>query len=340
MTNIALHRLRWMDLANWIVFSLFILAGIGTFFVASRLSIFGDAVKEKSQASSAFMGAIIGVAISLPELTSSVTAIIIDSPDLAVGNLIGSNLFNIMGLAIFDIVYRRYQIMTHATPESKMYGWLVIFMTLVVVAGLSLTLPTAVFHISYTSIIIVMIYFIGSKYINDRTDYQGRKVKKENEKYSEYTYKQVLVRFIAAALAIMLIGSVLTVTAERISVITGIGASFIGSFLVAISTSLPDAVSVGTALKLRNFNLGISSLLGSNAFNLMILAITDAFYFRGNLLQESGVANIITGGVSILFILFVIYSITRNHKRAGYLIPSMLIIGCYFVTTYFVFQIK
>ncbi|MCA0972564.1 sodium:calcium antiporter [Halobacillus litoralis] len=322
------------------VFVLFFLAGAATFFVASRLSIYGDAVKEKTKASSAFMGAIIGVAISLPELTSSITAIVIDSPDLAVGNLIGSNLFNIMGLAVFDIVYRRYQIMTHATEESKLYGWLVIFMTLVVVAGLMFALPTAVFHISYTSIAIVMLYFIGSKYINDRTEYKGRKVKKDSTKYGEYTYKQVIVRFVGAAISIMIIGSVLTITAEEISVITGIGASFIGSFLVAISTSLPDAVSVGTALKLRNFNLGISSLLGSNAFNLMILAITDAFYFRGNLLQESSVANVITGAVSIVFVFFVIISITRRSNRSSYLLPSILILVSYFVTTYFVFQIK
>ncbi|KHE72402.1 sodium:calcium antiporter [Halobacillus sp. BBL2006] len=328
-------------MSNWIVFTLFFLSGISTFFIASSLSIFGDAVKEKSRVSSAFMGAIIGVAISLPELTSSVTAIIIDSPDLAVGNLVGSNLFNIMGLAIFDIVYRRYQIMTHATVESKLYGWLVIFMTLIVIAGLSLTLPAPIFHVSYTSIAIILIYFIGSKLINDRTEYKGRKVKRQNKKYDDYTYKQVLVRFIGSALAIMVIGSILTLTAERISAITGIGASFIGSFLVAISTSLPDAVSVGTALKLRNFNLGISSLLGSNAFNLMILAITDIMYFRGNLLENASPANIITGVTSIVFILLVIVSITRKKARSwNYLWPSIIIIVSYFATTYLVFQIK
>ncbi|QAS52514.1 sodium:calcium antiporter [Halobacillus litoralis] len=328
-------------MSDWVVFALFFISGISTFFIASRLSIFGDAVKEKSRVSSTFMGAVIGIAISLPELTSSVTAIIIDSPDLAVGNLIGSNLFNIMGLAIFDIVYRRYQILTHATVESKLYGWLVILMTLIVIAGLSLTLPTHIFHISYTSIAVILLYFIGSKFINDRTEYKGRKVKNKSGRYNEYTYKQVLIRFILAAVAIMLIGSVLTVTAERISVITGIGASFIGAFLVAISTSLPDAVSVGTALKLRNFNLGISSLLGSNAFNLMILALTDLIYFRGNLLEESSPANIITGVASIIFILLIIYSITRKKVSAwNYLLPSVVIIVSYFVTTYLVFQIK
>lgn len=328
-------------MSSWLVFTLFILSGISTVFVASRLTIFGDAVKEKTKASSAFIGAMIGIAISLPELTSSVTAIIIDNPDIAVGNLVGSNLFNIMGLAIFDIVYRRYQIFTYATVESKLYGWLVILMTLIVITGLSFSLPAHIFHISYTSIAIVVVYFLGSKWINERTEYQGRKVKRENKKYEEYSYKQVLSRFIGYAIAIMIIGSVMTVTADRISTITGIGASFIGSFLVAISTSLPDAVSVGTALKLRNFNLGISSLLGSNAFNLMILALTDLIYFRGNLLENASPANLVTGSASIVFILLIIVSITR--KKTGskvYLWPSLLIVASYFVTTYLVFQMK
>ncbi|MFC7321156.1 sodium:calcium antiporter [Halobacillus campisalis] len=329
-------------MSNVLVFGLFILAAVATFFVASRLTMFGDAVKEKTKASSSFMGILIGVAISLPELTSSVTAIAIDAPDLAVGNLIGSNLFNIMGLAIFDLVYRRHQVMTHATVESKLYGWLVILLTLIVLLGLSLSLPTHIFHISYSTIAVVLLYFIGSKWINDRTEYKGRKIKREIKRYKEYTYKQVVTYFAAAAVGIMIIGSVLTITAERIATITGLGTSFVGAFLVAISTSLPDAVSVGTALKLRQFNLGVSSLLGSNAFNLMVLAITDIIYLRGGLLSESGPSNLITGGVSIVFIMLIIFSISRKRGKPtwSYSLPSILIIVGYFVTTFFVFQMR
>ncbi|MFC7063615.1 sodium:calcium antiporter [Halobacillus seohaensis] len=329
-------------MSDVIVFVLFIVAAVSTFFVASRLTMFGDAVKEKTKASSSFMGVIIGIAISLPELTSSVTAVAIDAPDLAVGNLIGSNLFNIMGLAIFDLVYRRYQIMTYASIESKLYGWLVILLTLIVLFGLTFTFPTHIFHISYSTIVIVLLYVIGSKWINDRTEYKGRKIKRENKRYKDYSYQQVMTYFILSAFGIMIIGSVLTITAERIATITGLGASFVGAFLVAISTSLPDAVSVGTALKLRRFNLGISSLLGSNAFNIMVLAITDFIYLRGGLFGKSSPSNLIIGSVSIVFILLIIFNITRKRERPSwsYAIPSVLIILGYFVTTYFVFQMR
>ncbi|WP_181350266.1 sodium:calcium antiporter [Thalassobacillus sp. CUG 92003] len=325
-----------------LMLGLFIVVGGGAGFAASRLAIYAEGVKEKTRTSYAFIGFLIGVAISLPELTSSVTAIAIDSPDIAVGNLVGSNLFNIMGLAIFDVVYRKHQIMSYATQESKLYGWLVILITLAVMLGLTLTLPSHFFHISYTSILIVLIYFVGAHYINNRTEYQGRKISRGKGYFDRYSYKQVMVRFIAGAIGIMVLGSILTIVADRLAVMTGLGASFVGSFLVAASTSLPDAVSVGTALKMRNFNLAISSLLGSNAFNLMILAFTDGIYFQGNLLHEASKANIITAAVSILFILLLLYSITRRHKRRMwvYLIPSLLIIVFYFVATYLVFELK
>ncbi|SDJ68815.1 sodium:calcium antiporter [Salimicrobium halophilum] len=327
-----------------LVFIGFLVSAIATFFIASNLAVFGDAVKEKTKATSAFVGVIIGVAISLPELTSSVTAVIIDTPGLAVGNLIGSNLFNLLGLAVFDLIYRKHQIMTQTTIESKLYAYLVILLTMIVIVAVSFPLPTHLLHISYSSIFLLLLYFIGGQLINKRTEYQGRKVKneKKKERYREYTYKQVVTRFTALAVAIMIMGSILTITAEEIAKITGLGSSFIGAFLVAISTSLPDASSVGTALKMKNYNLAISSLIGSNAFNILILAITDIMYFRGNLYSESSPVNIIIAIASIVFVLLFLVSISRKKPkyRFTYIVPSLLIVVLYFVVTFVSFQLK
>ncbi|WP_082235622.1 sodium:calcium antiporter [Halobacillus massiliensis] len=326
----------------WLAASLFILSGVGAFFAASRLAYFGDAVKEKTKATSAFIGMLIGIAISLPELTSSATSIVIGAPDLAVGNLLGSNLFNILALAIFDFVYRKHQIMTHATVESKLYGWLVILLTLIIMVGLIFSIPAHLFNIGYTSIGVILVYAVAAKWINEHTEYKGRKIKRKPKRFKEYTYKQAIGYFITAAVLIMIMGSILTIAAEDIATTTGLGSSFVGAFLVAISTSLPDAVSVGTALKMRNYNLAISSLLGSNAFNLIILAITDIFFINGRLLEQAAPSNLITSSVSILFVLIVIYSLSKRRLQPSwsYMLPSLLIVGLYFVTTYFVFAMR
>ncbi|AKG05416.1 sodium:calcium antiporter [Salimicrobium jeotgali] len=327
-----------------LIFLGFFVSAIATFFIASNLAVFGDAVKEKTKATSTFVGAVIGIAISLPELTSSVTAVFIDTPGLAVGNLIGSNLFNLLGLAVFDIIYRKHEIMTRTTVESKLYAYLVIFLTMIVIVAVAFPLPTPFLHVSYSSVALVLFYAVGARFINKRTEYKGRKVKneKKQERYRDYTKKQVLTRFISLSVAIMVMGSILTITAEEIAQITGLGSSFIGAFLVAISTSLPDASSVGTALKMRNYNLAISSLIGSNAFNILILAITDVMYFRGNLFSESSRVNVIVAVASVVFVLLFLISISRKNPKYQftYMIPSFLIIILYFAVTFFSFQMK
>lgn len=321
---------------------LFVAAAIATYFVATRLAMYGDAISEKTKTSSAFMGIIIGAAISLPELTSSVTAIAIDSPDLAIGNLLGSNLFNLLALAVLDMVYRHEQIMGQTDIGSKLYIYLVIVMTLIVVAGLSLTLQASIFHIGYSSVILVLIYFVGVKWINSKTEEKVKRKNRRNQKYGEFSYQRVVTMFVLSAVGIMIVGTILTLTADRIADSTGLGASFVGSFLVGASTSLPDAVSVATALKLRNYSMGVSSLLGSNAFNIMLLSFTDAIYLKTNIFQHASMSNIVTTVSTVVVVLVILYSITRQEKRSTlfYMLPSIAIVVIYFIATFMVYQMK
>ncbi|WP_314733412.1 hypothetical protein [Anaerobacillus sp. CMMVII] len=76
--------------------------------------------------------------------------------------------------------------------------------------------------------------------------------------------KRAIIGFSIAAVVILVTGSLLSITGDKIADITGLGSSFVGSFLIAASTSLPEAVAVLIAIQLRNYNLAIGSVLGSN----------------------------------------------------------------------------
>ncbi|WP_147803327.1 sodium:calcium antiporter [Alkalicoccus halolimnae] len=327
---------------NILMFVLFIVSAVASYYIAVQLASYGDGVKEKTRASTAFVGILIGVAISLPELTASGTAIIIDSPDLAIGNLLGSNLFNILALALLDIHYRRQQIMEHTNVESKLYSYLLILMTMVVMLSLTLTLPEGIYHIGYTSVVLVLLYFGGIKWINSRSEEKIKRRSRENLRFEDHSKNQVLQRFIIFGLLIMVAGSILTISADQIAQITGLGTSFIGSILVGASTSLPDAVSVATVLKLGNYNMAVSSMLGSSAFNIMLLSFTDGIYFGNNLFEHAGSMHIVTGAGTIIAVLLVLYSIARNKKRSAfvYVLPSLLIVGVYVTSTVLMFLIR
>ncbi|MBM7554251.1 sodium:calcium antiporter [Thalassobacillus pellis] len=325
-----------------LMFALFFISAAAAYYISVQLASYGDGVKEKTKASSAFVGIIIGVAVSLPELTASVTAVVINSPDLAIGNLVGSNLFNILVLALLDIYYRRQQIMGSTNFESESYCYLLIIMTMVVMLGLSLTLPEGVYHVGYTSVVLTLLYFGGIRWINAHSDEKVKPRKQENRRFENKTKHQVILWFLFYGLLIMIVGTVLTVAADQIAVITGLGASFIGSILVGASTSLPDAVSLATVLKMRNYNMGVSSLLGSNVFNLLLLAFTDVIYFQNNLFQHAGSTHIVTSGASIAMILLLLYSIKRKKHSSTfmYMLPSLLIAAVYVATTVIIFTMK
>ncbi|MBR3063528.1 MAG: sodium:calcium antiporter, partial [Exiguobacterium sp.] len=105
------------------------------------------------------------------------------------------------------------------------------------------------------------------------------------------------------------------------------------------STSLPEAVAVFMALKLRNVNLAFGSILGSNIFNMLIIAMSDVFYRNGSILADVSTSHLVSAvGITILSIL-VMYSVLRQNvtSKVRYVIPSLLVVVVYFVSSYLIF---
>lgn len=75
---------------------------------------------------------------------------------------------------------------------------------------------------------------------------------------------------------------------------TGLGEAFVGSLFVAITTSLPEIVVSLAAVRIGAVDLGIGNSLGSNLFNLLILAIDDLFYRPGPLLADAAAGHTVS----------------------------------------------
>jgi cation:H+ antiporter len=75
--------------------------------------------------------------------------------------------------------------------------------------------------------------------------------------------------------------------ADGLATALGLSRTFVGTVLMAIVTTLPEmAVTLG-ALRLGALDMAIGNLLGSNLFNVMIIAVDDLFYLRGPLLEDA-----------------------------------------------------
>lgn len=326
------------------VFIYFILAAAITVYAAIKLSTYADVISEKSTMSGMLVGTVLlAGATSLPEVTTSVSAVLINNPDIAIGNMLGSNLFNIFILAMFDLFYRQKRLFNDASRDHLYTASLGLMLTLVTMIALIVRIDYTVLGIGIDAILIAVLYAIGIYYIGKRPQEPTAEREVEQEVGASVTdtisVKQAGVGFVIAALVIMAAGTALSITGDQIAVVTGLGSSFVGSFLIAASTSLPEAVAVFVALKLGNVNLAFGSILGSNIFNMLIIAMSDVFYQNGSILADVSASHLVTAiGITILSIL-VMYSVLRKDvtSKVRYALPSILVIFVYAVSSYLIF---
>ena len=119
--------------------------------------------------------------------------------------------------------------------------------------------------------------------------------------------------------------------AEHLAEETGLGKSFVGTLFLAVSTSLPEiAVSIA-AVRMGSIDLAVGNLLGSNLFNVFILAIDDVFYTKGNLLKDASDMHILSVFSTLIMTAVVIIglTITSGGKRFRMAWDSFLIFLIY-----------
>lgn len=323
-------------------FVYFILAAIVTVFAAVKLSQYADVISEKTSMGGMMVGTLLlAGATSLPEISTSFSAAAIGNADIAVGNMIGSNLFNLFILAAFDFLLRRRRILERASRDHIYTLFLGLLLTVLVILALWLRLDASILGIGLDAWIIALAYIFGMLAINklpksEPAATQSLPQTEPANPSASLSARAAIARFIAAAIIILGAGTALSITGDQIAVITGIGSSFIGSFLIAATTSLPEAISVFVALRLSNVNMAVGAVLGSNVFNMIILAISDPVYTAGPILSAVSNSHLIIA-VGVFFMsLLVLYSLLQRKTISNfkYALPSAIVILIYFIASY------
>jgi cation:H+ antiporter len=129
---------------------------------ASFLPKIGEGIAETTGLGQTFVGNIfIALSTSLPEVVVSITAIKIDAIDLAIGNLFGSNIFNIFILAIDDIFFIKGPLLSFANPNHIISALSAIAMTTIAIVGLTYRAERKPLFLAWDSIGIVTVYFVN-----------------------------------------------------------------------------------------------------------------------------------------------------------------------------------
>ncbi|MGB5029051.1 MAG: hypothetical protein WBO38_11150 [Chitinophagaceae bacterium] len=297
----------------------FLLCAVIIFFAGKKLSLYGDMLSEKTGLSKGWVGLILMASVtSLPELMVGISSsAIVQSADLAVGDILGSCAFNLGILAMLDaFVPMRRPLLGVASPSHMLNAGLGIILLTLVGFAFFLSDYALTPWLAVSSLTFVVVYLIAVRII-----YQNEKNHKEegnnniiSEKVRNTTLRIIILNYSIFAGIIIVAALSLPYFAEHIAEITGLGKSFVGTFFLAASTSLPEiAVSIA-AVRIGSVDLSVGNLLGSNIFNILILALDDMVYTKGFILQDASDFHLLSVLSTIVMSAIVIIGLSYRAK--------------------------
>ncbi len=252
----------------------FIAAGLVLLFVGGEGLVRGSvAIAERMRISKLVVGmVIVGFGTSTPELLVSLQAAMAGSPEIAIGNIIGSNIANV--LLIIGAAALIWPI-ANADPSMRREG----LVMLAVSAALVPLLMTGM--VSRVAGLAMLALLAGYLFITYRIESRRREsaFTHEAEEVADIPLKPAMAAAaVVIGLGMLMLGARLLVDgATGIAREFGVSEAVIGLTIVAVGTSLPElATSVVAALR-RHADVALANIVGSNIFNILaILGITAA----------------------------------------------------------------
>jgi cation:H+ antiporter len=228
---------------------------------------------------------LLALATSLPELAIGCNAALQGLPNLTVGDVLGSSLMNLLLLAVLDLsFYSRGQMLSKSAAANTLTAGAAVIMTAIVLLFILLRPEWSIAgRIGIGSIALVIAYGFALRLIYLQQRFLQRTLSPAalhaEEKMAEgYTLRGDLTKYVLGAAVIFGVVPFLVGSAETLAARSGLGQTFVGTTMVALSTSLPEIVTTLAAVRLRAFDMAVGNVFGSNVFNMIILVPVDLLY--------------------------------------------------------------
>lgn len=279
---------------------------------------------------------IVAMGTSLPETAVSVTASLVQNNELAVSNVVGSNIFNLMFVigvcSILTPIMVQKATVVRDIPLSLGCA---LFLLVLGVSGLG---DKAGMTLGHADGVIFLIVFAGYIFTMVRSAMKaraaGQKVEiegvEECDNMKELSYGKSILFLIVGAAAIAFGGDLTVDTASRIAIELGMSQTLVGLTIVSIGTSLPELVTSVVAARKNEVDMAVGNAVGSNIFNiLMVLGISSAISPVA-LIRE----NIIDIVLLMVFSVMVwIFAGTRkkNERKEGIIMVVVYLVYCAYI---------
>jgi cation:H+ antiporter len=315
-------------------------------YAGSRLARYGDVIADKTGLSGTWIGLVLMATVtSLPELFTGISAVTLAAaPNIAVGDVLGSCVFNLALIMVLDFLQKEESVFSRASQGHILAaGFGVILLGIV---GFNILLNArhsfaGLGHVGLYTPVIVLVYLVAMRTL---FRYEQRQiveyVEERVERHPGISLRDAVQRYALMASIVVVAAVWLPFIGQDLARLMGWHQTFVGTLFVAMATSVPEVVVTVAALRIGALDMAISNLMGSNLFNVLILAIDDLAYTRGPLLSDisplhavSALSAIVMTGLAIVGLIY--RPRTRLFKTVGW--TSLFLLCVYLLNTFFLF---
>lgn len=310
----------------------FVASGAVVVFAATALARYADAIAGATRLGRVWVGSVLlAGATSLPELTTDISAVRLGATDLAVGDLFGSSMANMLILAVIDLLPPRRHVLRHATFDHALAACLAISLNALAAVLVLLRPESSLLWVGPGSLLLFLAYVIGTRAVYYHTVRDDAPAPPPDEAVPPppiappMPLRRAVLGFALAAVVVLASAPALAWSAKGLAAITGLGNTFVGTLLVGLATSLPELVACIAAVRLGAFDLAVGNLFGSNVFNMAIFFILDLTQ-PGSLFATLDPSHAMTGLFAVVLMSLGLMAIVyRARRRLAVLEPNSLL---------------
>jgi len=280
-----------------------------------KLGQYGDKIAEATGIERAWIGMLLLATVtSLPELATTVTAGAIEAPEIALGNIFGSNLFNMVLIAVMEAIafwiLRQRDVpplLAHVKGDQLLYASAAIVLSALGIVGITFGSGREFLGMGPVSWLILVFYPLSVWALYRPQGENGGEV---NPRAAIIP----LLKFALAGAVVVAAGMYLARSGKAIAHETRLTGTFMGAIFIAASTSLPELMSCIGALRIRSFDLLVGNLFGSNMFNVFTIPFADLAY-RDALLPSGSSNQVAVAALSIVLMAVAAFGIQRRSPK-------------------------
>lgn len=279
-----------------------------------------SAIAKKCKVPSLFIGlTIVALGTSLPELSVSITSAISNSIDMSVGNIVGSNLFNM--LLIIGVVALFSPLKMSSSSKKidlpflvAITGALLLFSLDQILNGTLSNVLSRTESILFLILLVLYLYILISNAKRDRKQIEQEQNllqnsnESENKEIKELKVWQIILYVTLGLAAVVFGGECVSSTAQFLAIKMGMSEALVGLTIVALGTSLPELATSVVAVKKGENDLALGNVIGSNIVNISLILGSVG------VIAQAPISSIIVTDIAILFVATIIFTVMCARK--------------------------